>query len=261
MMMYRRICLVVALAICLGSANLTLAGGGTLKGKFVYGGEAPKAAAVDVNADKAFCGKHGLVNESLVVGKDGALGNVIIYLYLSRGDTVKVDPAYDALKAKAVRLNNENCRFSPHVGLLWTEQTIVLANKDTVGHNMKVDARNKPMNALIPAGGELPTKFEEAERLPVQVGCNIHPWMRGWLVIRDNPYFAVTGADGSFEIKNIPAGDWQFQVWHEQAGYVREVKIGGKDVEWSRGRVEVSVKEAGTVDLGTVTVPESLFEE
>ena len=74
-------------------------------------------------------------------------------------------------------------------------------------------------------------------------------------------YETVTGADGGFEIKNIPAGDWQFQVWHEQAGYVREVAIGGKDVEWSRGRVDVSVKEAGTVDLGTVTVPAGLFED
>ena len=137
----------------------------------------------------------------------------------------------------------------------------MFGNKDPIGHNTKVDSLNKPMNPLIPAGGELEVKFEESDRLPVQVGCNIHPWMRGWLVIRDNPYFAVTDKEGNFEIKNIPAGDWQFQFWHEKAGYVREVKVDGKDVEWSRGRVDVSIKEGGAIDLGEVTVPAAAFAE
>ena len=236
------------------------AGGVTLKGKFIYGGDAPKAAPIAVVADKAFCGKKPLFSEDVVVGKDGGLANVIVYLYLSRGDTVKVDPAYDALKAEKVRVDNVACRFEPHVSLVWTEQTVVLGNKDAVGHNTKIDAQNKPMNPLIPAGGELEVQFDEAERLPAMVGCNIHPWMKGWLVIRDNPYFAVTDAEGNFEIKNIPAGDWTFQVWHEKVGYVREVKVGGKDVEWSRGRVEVSITDGGEADLGDVTVPADAFD-
>ena len=260
-MLIRHSSLVIATTLMLASTSLAYAGGGTLKGKFVYGGGAPKPAAVEVNADKAFCGKHGLVDESVVVAENGGLANVIIYLYLSRGDTVAVDPAYDALKAQKVRLDNVNCRFQPHVALLWTEQTVVLGNKDQVGHNTNVASLNKPMNPLIPAGGELEVKFDESDRLPVQVSCNIHPWMKGILVIRDNPYFAVTDKDGNFEIKNIPAGDWKFQVWHESAGYVRNVKVGGKDVEWSRGQMPVSVTDGGTVDFGEVTVPAAAFAD
>ena len=252
--------LMIATAVVLGSFATAHAGGGTLKGKFVYGGDVPKAAAIAVTADKAFCGKKPLTSEAVVVGEKGGLANVILFLYLARGDSVKVDPAYDALKGEAVRMDNVACRFEPHVALLWTEQKIVFGNKDTVGHNTKVDSSAKPINPLLPANAELEVKFDEAERLPVSVGCNIHPWMRGWLVVRDNPYFAVTDAEGNFEIKNIPAGDWTFQVWHESAGYVREVKIGGKDVEWPRGRLEVSITEGGEKDLGEVTVPADAFE-
>ena len=252
--------LIAVTVVVLGYTSAAHAGGGTLKGKFTYGGDAPKAAAVAVTTDKAFCGKKPLVDESVVVGPKGGLANVIVYLYLSRGDTVKVDPAYDALKAEKVHLDNVACRFEPHVALLWTEQKIVFGNQDTIGHNTKVDSASKPMNPLLPAGGELEVQFEESERLPVSVGCNIHPWMRGWLVVRDNPYFAATDAEGNFEIKNIPAGDWTFQIWHESIGYVREVKVAGKDVEWSRGRVEVSITDGGTEDLGEVTVPAEAFD-
>lgn len=254
--------LLSAIALLAGATSSAWAGGGTFKGKFVYGGDPPKPAAVAVTADKAFCGKHALVNEGVVVGKDGGLANVVIFLYLKRGDTVKVDPAYDALKDEKVHLDNMSCRFEPHVALLWTEQKIVLGNKDAVGHNTKIDClSNNPMNPLLPPSGELEAQFSEAERLPVQVGCNIHPWMRGWLVIRDNPYFAVTDEEGNFEIKNIPAGDWQFQIWHEKVGYVREVSVDGKDVGWSRGRVDVSVTDGGEFDLGKVTVPAAAFEQ
>lgn len=258
--MTKRVLFAFAITLAVLGTSYAFAGGGTLKGKFMYGGDAPKAAAITVTADKAFCGKKPLFDEKVVVGENGGLANVIIYLYLSRGDTVKVDPAYDELKAEKVRLDNVACRFEPRVALLWTEQKVVFGNKDDVGHNTKVDSQYKPMNPLLPAGGELETEFDESERLPVSVGCNIHPWMRGWLVIRDNPYFAVTDGEGNFEIKNIPAGDWTFQIWHEGVGYVREVKIDGDDVEWSRGRVDVAIKEGGEVDLGTVTVPADAFE-
>ncbi len=261
-MTYRQLLSLTIFASLIAASSLAYAGGGSFKGKFVYGGDAPKAEALKITADVAVCGKHGLTDEGLVVGKDGGLANVILFLYLKRGDTVKVDPAYDALKEMPVTMINEKCRFEPHVTLLWTEQKLKVGNKDSVGHNTKVNClTNDPINPLLPANGELEIKFDKSERLPCQVGCNIHPWMTGWLVIRDNPYFAVTDAEGNFEIKNIPAGDWQFQVWHEKVGYVSDVKIGGRDTEWSRGRVDVSVKEGGVVDLGSVTVPAKEFED
>ena len=112
--------------------------------------------------------------------------------------------------------------------LIWTRQKVVLGNSDPVGHNVKIDCRDNPQsNDTIPSGGTIEKKFDKAERLPVPVSCSIHPWMKGWIVIRDTPYMAVTDADGKFEIKNLPAGEWQFMFWQEQAGYVSNVKSTG----------------------------------
>lgn len=259
---YHNVLLTAALAAGLSASAVFAGEGGTLRGQFVYDGKAPMPDPVAVTADKAFCGKHKLVDESLVVGEGSGVANVIVYLYLKRGESVDVHPAYAALKDQKVQLDNEKCRFNPRVALLWTQQQITLGNKDAIGHNTKIDClTNKPINPLLPPGGSIDHKFDEAERLPVQVGCNIHPWMRAWLVIRDNPYFAVTDAEGKFEIKHIPPGDWQFQFWHEKVGYVRNVKIDGNEFEWSRGRLDVSVADGKTNDVGTVKLSPAIFEQ
>ena len=101
--------------------------------------------------------------------------------------------------------------------------------------------------------------FGAAEKLPVMVSCSIHPWMKGWLVIRDTPYMAVTDEQGKFEIQNLPAGKWRFMFWQEAAGYVDDVKIGGKPQKWSRGIVEIDI-QPGKNDLGKIVVAPDLFK-
>ncbi len=142
---------------------------------------------------------------------------------------VPIHEDYLALEKEVVKLDNNSCRFDPHIALIWTRQKVVLGNSDPVGHNVKIDCRDNPQsNDTIPSGGTIEKQFDKAERFPAPVSCSIHPWMKGWLVIRDTPYMAVTDADGKFEIKNLPAGEWQFMFWQEQAGYVSNVKIDGK---------------------------------
>lgn len=253
--------LVFSLLVFSVAVSSVLAGdGATLKGQFLYDGTAPKPRVVEITKDVAFCGKFGVVDESLVVGKNGGVANLIVYLYLARGDKIEVHPAYNMQKDKKVVLDNDKCRFRPRVALLWTEQTIALGNKDAVAHNTKVEARSKPINPILPPNASLDQKFTSAERLPVQVSCSIHPWMTGWMVIKDNPYFAVTDEEGKFEIKSIPPGEWTFQFWHERVGYVSKVKQNGRDVEWTRGRVEVKAADGGTVDLGTVKIAADAFK-
>ena len=98
------------------------------------------------------------------------------------------------------------------------------------------------------------------ETLPTRVVCNIHPWMLGYVLIRDNPYMAKTDATGKFTIKNLPVGKWQFQVWHERAGYLQNATIAGKDAGWKRGRFEIEIK-AGENHLGEVKVPARVLLE
>lgn len=232
---------------------------GTLKGRFTFGGAAPTAAELKADKDVEVCGKHKLLNEEMVVGADKGVANVVIFV---RDKSVKVHPDLAAAKGEKVVLDNKDCRFEPHVAFVQTGQTLVLKNSDTVGHNSNVATiKNPPSNSLIPAGGESPITFSNDEAIPAQITCNIHPWMKSWLVVRSNPYAAVSKADGSFEIKNVPAGgELELQLWHEKAGYIGEVTIGGKAEKIAKGRKKVKVA-AGDNDLGEMVLDASLFNK
>ena len=197
----------VLAACCVVAAAARAEEWGSLKGRFVFGGTPPAVTDLKADKDVEVCGKHKLVNEELVVGADKGIANVVVFV---RDKSVKVNPELAAEAAKAkVELDNKDCRFQPHVVFVQTGQELVIKNSDTVGHNSNVaTVKNPPSNSLIPAGGSAPLKFSAEEVIPSQVTCNIHPWMKGWVLVRPNPYAAVSGADGSFEIKGLPVERW-----------------------------------------------------
>jgi plastocyanin len=231
----------------------------SIKGKFVFGGDAPAAAELKADKDVEVCGKHKLVAEELVVGADKGIANVVVFV---RDKGVKVNP--DLAKASAgekVVLDNHDCRFEPHVTFVQVGQDFVVKNSDSVAHNSNISTlKNPPSNNLIPAGGDAPLKFTSDEAVPVQVTCNIHPWMKSWLLVRPNPYAAVSKADGSFEIKGVPVGEVELQFWHEKSGFLGEMTIGGKSEKIAKGRKKVSVAAAGT-DLGDIVLAPSVFQK
>ncbi|MEX0820058.1 MAG: methylamine utilization protein [Pirellulaceae bacterium] len=245
--------LIVLAASLVGSTSLSAAEWGDLKVTFIYDGAAPAPTAINVNKDPQFCGQFPLVDESLVVNKEnGGIANVIAYLYTRSGPKPAVHPDYAETAEDKVVLDNEKCRFEPHVVLLQTTQTLVLKNTDSVGHNTNYSTfTNPPQNILIPSGGQVEQKLTQPERLPAKVACNIHPWMSSWLVVQDTPYSGVSNKDGELVIKNLPVGKWTFQFWQEAGGYVAKVKQDGKATEWTRGRLEVTIKP-GMNDLGEV---------
>ncbi|MDP6555401.1 MAG: hypothetical protein QGG71_12110 [Pirellulaceae bacterium] len=236
---------------------------GDLTATFVYDGKAPAPVKARVDKDVAFCGKFNLVDESLVVNqKNGGVANILSYIYVSRsGKKPAVHPDYAKTASSDVTVDNGKCRFEPHVTVLRTSQTLLVTNTDTVGHNTNITTLSNPgQNILVPANGELKLKFPAEERVPVSVACNIHPWMTGWVVMKEHPYVATTDKDGKLSIKNIPVGTWTFQFWHERPGYVTDVTIGGKKASWRRGRVELTIK-AGKNDLGDIKLAPSVFVE
>lgn len=224
---------------------------GNLKGKFVYDGTAPTPTKLTVEKDVEVCGKHNLVAEDLVVGADGGLANVIVYL---RTRDAKEHPDYAQAGSSKVDFDNKNCRFEPHVLAIRTSQTLVLKNSDPVAHNSNVQQLDGGgINPLIPPNGAAEHKFFSEQPVPVTVSCNIHPWMKGYIMPRKSPYFAVSGKDGSFQIKNLPAGELEFVAWQEKSGYLA---VPG----WERGRFTVKIAE-GDNDLGTIKCPASLFNK
>lgn len=238
---------------------------GDLTLQLTLDGAAPTAKKLDVNKDVGVCTMNGAkshVDEALLVDKDSkGIANVVVALYLKPGSAKPaVHPDYAKSEKDEITLDNKVCAFEPRVVAMRTTQTLVLKNSDSVAHNTNVAAlNNAPINPILPANGSLKVSMKAEERLLVPVSCSIHPWMQARLIVRDNPYFAVTDKDGKLTIKNLPAGKWTFQVLHENAGFIQEAKKDGKAVKWAKGRIEDVTIKAGANDLGKFAVPVSVF--
>jgi len=126
--------------------------------------------------------------------------------------------AFEAPEEPAV-LDQEGCRYVPHVLGVMTGQTLLAKNSDPVMHNVHAKPdRNKARNFGIPVGGSpRPLSFRR-EEVMVEVICDVHAWMRSWVGVVDHPFFAVTGADGRFAIDGLPPGDYVLGVWQEELG-------------------------------------------
>jgi len=229
---------------------------GTLKVRFAYGGAAIQPQAIDANKDAQFCGKHGLVSERLLVNADnnGGLKNVVFYVFTGRGGSKL--PAQPASKG-TFELANQNCRFEPHILTVQVGDTIKITNPDPVGHNANMNFfANAAQNITIPPGGEKLVKIEKPEPAVIPVDCNIHPWMRSYVVALDHPFAAVSDENGEIEIKGLPAGETLvFRLYHEAADTaIKEVLIEGKATELKKNLLELPIK-AGVNDFGTITIP------
>lgn len=230
---------------------------GDLEADFFLKGDA-KAAKIVPDKDQAFCGKHPLVRENIVVDpKTKAIANVAVYLFVaSGGKKPAIHPDYAKTEKDKAIIDNANCRYEPHVQAIRTTQTLVLKNSDPLGHNMKAEffnPQNVAFNDQIPAGGQVEKTLAGAESAFVPVQCSIHGWMNSWLLIKDDPYVAISDAKGHLSIKNLPVGEWTFVVWQENAGYLSDVSVNGKATKWARGKVKVNIKP-GTNKLGKIEV-------
>jgi hypothetical protein len=245
--------IVASAALLLGLAGTSLAQWGNLKGKIVYDGKAPTPAKVNVDKDVQAFGNLGLTDESLVVGDEGGIANVVIYV---RTKDVKVNPDIKASAPTEVLMDNKGGRFEPHIVSLWLKhQELKLGNSDPVGHNSNIQPLGDTgANPLIPPGGSVSLKLNRNQNVPVPVGCNIHPWMKGFVLPRDNPYVVITGPDGEFEIKDLPAGELEFQAWQEKAGYLEAPG-------WAKGRFKAKIESGKTTDLGTIKFSPKAFEK
>lgn len=243
-----------ALVLCSG-ASVLAADTGDLKIRFEYAGDAFDPADVTVDKDIEFCGKTKLKNERLLVNKENkGIQNVVVYVYTGRGGS-------DLPKSKPVNkthtLANDKCRFEPRVVIAQVGDTLKITNPDEVVHNANLNFfNNKGVNPVIPAGGEVSVELKTDEPAPIQVDCNIHPWMKARLVVLDHPFVAISDENGDMTIKGLPAGEeLVFRVWAEAADKpIDEVTIDGKKAEWKRNRFEVDIKP-GMNDMGTVVVP------
>jgi plastocyanin len=151
--------------------------------------------------------------ETVVVGPNGGLANTFVFL-------VDAPPSDGALPP--AKLDQENCRFIPHVIGVEVGQTLVLRSEDPTMHTVTyAPTKNPPANfSMSFPGTEYPTSFIASEF--IYAHCDIHPWMKAWIGVFDNPFFTVTASDGSFALPRVPAGHYKIAAWHEQYGQTEQ---------------------------------------
>lgn len=223
---------------------------GDLTGRFVYDGAPPTPQKWKISGGDADYLRRinaEMVDESLVVDRaDGGIANVVIYLMPEPGKKLDIHPHYAETAEAEVRIEALAGRFNPHIQLLRTSQTLVQANRDSIGYNFNIAVLRNPRNSvLIPTGPTQKVQFAREERLPCPVTCNIHPWMNAYLLIRHSPYMAKTDANGRFTIKRLPVGTHRFQLWHERGGYLRNLQVNERVAD-QLGQIEVEVKPGGS---------------
>lgn len=221
-------------------------GYGTITGQFVLEGDIPAkrvlvaAGAVNVN-NANICAAANLFSDELLVDPETkGIANVCIYL----AKATVVHPKLKGSAMKELVFDQKGCRFDPHVLFVRTDQTVLVKSADNCNHNTHTyPARGQGVNLLVKPNertGEA-MKMKVPENLPIPVKCDLHPWMIAHWLVLDHPYGAVTDEAGKFTIADLPAGEYEFRVWHELPGYLER--------KWA-----VKVESGKVTDLGVTKV-------
>lgn len=248
---------VLMLLTLAAAAQANAAEWGSLKGRFLVDGKPAELKPLLVDSKDPFCAKQTPANESIVLGKNNELANVVAYLYLPRRGKVEIHPDYEAALSEPVVLDNTGCQFKPHVTLVRVGQKFIVKNSDPTSHNTNL--RIFGQNPVVPANSQIEIKANKEGRLPEPVQCNIHTFMLGHLLSQNHPYMAASGEDGTFEIKNLPAGKHTIQLWHEASGYLKDVSSKGGKADRT-GKLNVTIAAGKTLDLGDIKVPAGILK-
>jgi plastocyanin len=195
--------------------KVNAAGEGKITGTVKLDGAAPHMKGIDMSKDP-YCSKAHATDpahlEQVVVGANGGLQNVVLYLsdWSGSAQASTAVPVFD----------QKNCMYMPHVLAMDVGQTFKVTSSDQTTHNIhplpNPMTGNIPWNQSQPPGAQPVEKsWKSEEVIPVQ--CNIHPWMHGWFVVVKGPY-ATTDGNGSYTINNVPPGNYTVTAWQEDYG-------------------------------------------
>ena len=204
------------------------ANAGSVKGVVNFEGTAPKNEAIKMNADPVCVkqNKDPQFQETYAVSDDGkTLGNVFVYVKDGLGNYVYDTPTTPA------KIDQQNCRYHPHVFGIRVNQPLEIVNSDPTLHNIHAMPKgNAEFNNGQPIQGMKMTHTFTAKEVMVPFKCDVHGWMNAYVGVLDHPYFATTEKDGKFELKDLPAGTYTIEAWHEKLGtQTASVTLGAKE--------------------------------
>jgi hypothetical protein len=207
-----------------GYQAVTVTDGGTIVGEVKYAGDPPPPEKIEVTKDANICGSEPKVSPVLTVGADKGIKDVVASLPdVQKGKALgKAD--------KPPVLDQKNCEYHPYAQMFPVNTTLEVTNSDDVLHNIKTKGGSK--TSFNMAQPKFKRKLTVDLKNPeiVQVECNVHGWMNAILVVEDNPYYALTDANGSFKIPDVPPGKYTVKVWHPKLGeQTKEVTVSPKE--------------------------------
>ena len=214
----------LTLIICISSQRVVKAGGlssvttsagaAVIKGVVKFAGVAPAPQPIRMSADPSCARQHSrpVLRREVVVDSQGGLQYAIVFIANGLGDRTFDPPAQPAV------IFQKGCLYEPHLLAVRENQPFEVVNDDPTSHNIHpTPANNREWNKAEPPGARVEEVFPR-EEIAIPVKCNIHPWMRGYIAVLKNPYFAVTKQDGSFDLPNLPPGTYTIKAWHEKLG-------------------------------------------
>ena len=211
-----------------GAVRVDESKAGALTGRVLFEGTAPENPSIRVGSDPVCARENagGFSYETVVVS-NGGLDNVFVYVKDGLGNYYFETPAEPA------RLDQQQCRYRPHVMGVRVGQPIEIINSDDTMHNVNAQGKaNSGFNFGQPMKGMRNQKTLTVREVMVVFKCDVHPWMNAYVGVMDHPYYAVSANGGSFELKNVPAGTYTIEAWHEKLGtQTQSVTIGEKEAK------------------------------
>jgi hypothetical protein len=220
-----------------GTTPIDQATVGVITGKVTFDGAKPKLARIMMDQDPVCVKKHTgpVMAEDGEVNNDGTLPNVFIYVKSGAEKYAFPTPT------DAVTLDQDGCMYKPHVLGVMVSQQFKVVSSDATTHNIHpMPKDNREWNESQPPGAAPIEKTFARPEIMIPVKCNQHPWMRAYVGVVSNPFYAVTGSDGTFTIKGLPPGDYTIEAWSA---------VGGGGGQTQDQKVTVGPKESKKVDF------------
>jgi hypothetical protein len=186
--------------------------GGSIAGTVTYAGKAPAPVKLPVTKDVEVCGKAEHFDESLVVGSDGGVKDVVVSI-----TNISSGKGMEAMGSAFV-LNQKGCKYSPHLSVVPVNTPLKILNPDGILHNIHTYSEKNPsFNKSQPQfKREMEASFEHPENITVK--CDVHGWMSANIKVVNHPYHATTTADGKYTLGDVPPGTYTVEFWHEKLG-------------------------------------------
>lgn len=197
---------------------------GNVTGTIMLEGAPPEAETIRMNSDPKCVAEAGddTQTEYYLVGESGGLGNV--FVYVKEGlEGRNFPPA-----SETVILDQDGCRYRPHVFGVQVGQTVQIVNNDATLHNVHATPTlNDEFNMGQPIEGMTYDQTFNTAEVMVPFQCDVHGWMNSYVGVLEHPFFGVTGVDGAFDLSGLPPGDYVVEAWHEELGtQTQNVTIG-----------------------------------